>query len=96
MLFLFGKTTQINYVNSAPNSNAVTHGFFRKFFPEEMLQIMEQLNEAQLAKDEDYIRKMNDEYGKAMSSIQKDIDGFYQSFATNCKPDGSPADAESR
>lgn len=44
---------------------------------------LEQLNEAQLAKGEDYIKKMNVEYGKAMSSIQKDIDVFYQRFANN-------------
>lgn len=44
---------------------------------------LEQLNEAQLSKGEEYIRKMNDEYGKAMSSIQKDIDVFYQRFANN-------------
>lgn len=34
-----------NSGGSAPpgNSNAVTHGFFRKFFPEETLEIMEQI-----------------------------------------------------
>jgi SPP1 gp7 family putative phage head morphogenesis protein len=44
---------------------------------------MEQLNEAQLAKGEAYVQNMNREYGKAMSSIQKDIDVFYQRFAKN-------------
>ncbi|MEV2911201.1 phage terminase small subunit, partial [Paenibacillus larvae] len=27
------------------NSNAVTHGFFRKYFPEETMEIMEQISE---------------------------------------------------
>lgn len=44
---------------------------------------LEQLNEAQLGKGEDYIQKLNHEYDKAMSSIKKDIDVFYQRFATN-------------
>lgn len=46
-------------------------------------QRMEQLNEAQLAKGEAYVQKMNREYGKAMAAIQKDIDVFYQRFAKN-------------
>ncbi|MDR6883783.1 minor capsid protein [Bacillus sp. 3255] len=44
---------------------------------------MEQLNEAQLAKGEAYIQNMKREYGKAMASIQKDINAFYQRFAKN-------------
>ncbi|MEC0269400.1 minor capsid protein [Paenibacillus anseongense] len=44
---------------------------------------MEQLNEAQLAKGEAYIQNMKREYGKAMASIQKDINVFYQRFAKN-------------
>lgn len=44
---------------------------------------METLNEAQLAKGGDYIKKMNEEYAKAMASIQRDINVFYQRFATN-------------
>ncbi|MCY9658129.1 ADP-ribosyltransferase [Paenibacillus chondroitinus] len=44
---------------------------------------MEQLNEAQLAKGEAYIQDMKREYGKAMASIQKDINAFYQRFAKN-------------
>ena len=46
-------------------------------------QRMEQLNEAQLAKGEAYVQNMNREYGKAMFSIKKDIDVFYQRFAKN-------------
>lgn len=46
-------------------------------------QRMELLNEAQLAKGEAYIQNMKREYGKAMSSIQKDINAFYQRFAKN-------------
>lgn len=46
-------------------------------------QRMEQLNEAQLAKGEAYIQNMKREYGKAMASIQKDINVFYQRFAKN-------------
>ncbi|CAH1202962.1 hypothetical protein PAECIP111891_02172 [Paenibacillus allorhizoplanae] len=44
---------------------------------------MELLNEAQLAKGEAYVQNMNREYGKAMASIQKDLDVFYQRFAKN-------------
>ncbi|MDF2652078.1 MAG: hypothetical protein K0Q73_7883 [Paenibacillus sp.] len=44
---------------------------------------MELLNEAQLAKGEAYVKNMNREYGKAMASIQKNIDVFYQRFAKN-------------
>lgn len=44
---------------------------------------MEALNEALLGRGESYIRKMNAEYGRAMASIQKDIDVFYQRFAFN-------------
>lgn len=46
-------------------------------------QRMELLNESQLAKGEAYIKKMNQEYAKAMASIQRDIDVFYQRFANN-------------
>lgn len=46
-------------------------------------QRMEQLNEAQLAKGEAYVQNVNREYSKAMSSIKKDIDVFYQRFAKN-------------
>lgn len=44
---------------------------------------MELLNEAQLAKGEAYVQNMNREYGKALASIQKDLDVFYQRFAKN-------------
>lgn len=46
-------------------------------------QRMEMLNEAQLQKGEEYIRSMQREYDKAMTSIQRDIDVFYQRFAEN-------------
>lgn len=44
---------------------------------------MDVLNESQLSKGEDYIKKLNQEYDKAMASIQKDINVFYQRFAIN-------------
>ncbi|CAI6087185.1 minor capsid protein [Cohnella sp. JJ-181] len=44
---------------------------------------MEALNEALLGRGEAYIRTMNVEYGRAMASIQRDVDTFYQRFAVN-------------
>lgn len=44
---------------------------------------METLNEALLGRGESYIRTMNSEYGRAMASIQRDVDAFYQRFAVN-------------
>jgi len=44
---------------------------------------MDVLNESQLSKGEDYIKKLHQEYDKAMASIQKDINVFYQRLAVN-------------
>lgn len=52
---------------------------------------MEQLNEAQLGKGEAYIQNTRNEYAKAMSSIRKDINVFYQRFAINNGVDMSTA-----
>ncbi|ASS76828.1 hypothetical protein CIG75_19030 [Tumebacillus algifaecis] len=48
---------------------------------------LEALNESQLQKGEKYIRTMQREYDKAMASIQRDIDVFYQRFAENNRID---------
>lgn len=44
---------------------------------------MEALNEALLGKGESYVRTLNEEYARAMASIQKDVDAFYHRFAVN-------------
>lgn len=48
---------------------------------------MEILNEAQLAKGETCFQSINREYGKAVASIQKDLDVFCQRFAKNYSVD---------
>jgi len=44
---------------------------------------LDALNESQLGKGEDYVRRMQAEYDKAMASLQRDIDVFYKRFAAN-------------
>lgn len=44
---------------------------------------MEDLNEAELKKGEDYIRTQNEEYDKAMSRIKKETESWYARLAKN-------------
>ncbi|MBJ6360861.1 minor capsid protein [Paenibacillus sp. GCM10012307] len=44
---------------------------------------MEALNEAELRKGEEYVRKQNEEYDKAMARIKRDTDAWYARMAKN-------------
>ncbi|BBI32033.1 minor capsid protein [Cohnella abietis] len=44
---------------------------------------LDALNEAQLNKAEQYVETMNEQYGKAMSKIERDMNDWYRRFANN-------------